>query len=679
MHRTKHSQQPRFGMIAVIALAAVAVIVAALLLGPFSKTSRYNRKYESAQRSYLSGNYEQAISAAESALKIRETEDAYLLLAESHMALNDTAGAENILRLADLKLDSAAIDDLLSRLSAGENPATVVEPTVEVGTIRIDGQEIRVDTRILSLAARDLTDITALSELTAPESITLSDNRISDLRPLAAKITLTYLHLSNNDISDVSPLSGLSALRSLYLDGNPIEDLTPLYSLRSLTTLSLREMELTKNQLSDLSAALPNCSIYYDEDAVVEELTLGGVTFKSDVTELELGGKGITDISVLAKCKRLTKLDLRDNKISNLDALSGLAQLDWLCLWNNEVEDVAALLPLSAMRYLDLDGNKVTNLAPLRSLENLEELWLSGNDPKNINALGELTQLKRLGLKSVELTEEDVEVLCRITSLRELAIEKNEIAAEWLDSLERALPECTITHDEPYFTFRVGETAYKSTETTAIVAPGAKLKTLAGLERFERLVTLTVNDNELFDLTPLAELEKLQNLTLGNLTGIGAGNRFTDLSPLSGLTGLRHLVLNNCGLTNVSALAPLTELTELYLSDNMIGDVSALSGMTKLNTLSLNYTGISDISALASLTSLTYLEIEGNQISDLTPLYGLQELKTLYLSHNAVSAEQVRALQQALPGCSIGTDLDLTIPEPEPEPEYAEPETPEIP
>ena len=653
-----------FGVIAGIAAAAVLIIVVALLLGPFSKTSRYERSYDGAQRLYLSGDYEGAARKAESALKIKETEEAYLLLAESHVAMHDETGAENILRLAETKFDSKAVRELLAQLQSGAGDGPV-EPAPEVGTVLIGDQEIRLDARIVSLSNRDISDLSPLAALTAPESFTLSDNRISDLSPLSELQTLTYLHLGNNEIRDLSPLRGLVALRSLYLDGNEIEDFSPLNSLRSLTTLSLRDMELTKTQLDDLRAALPGCSIYCDEESVVEELSLGGVDFKSDVTELDLGGKNLTDISVLAKCTKLTKLDLRDNKIRNLDALSGLAKLDWLCLWNNEVEDIAALLPLSELRYLDLDGNKVTNLAPLRSLENLEELWLSSNDPRNLNALSSLTQLRRLGLKSIELTEEDVEVLCQLTSLKELAIEKNEIAADWLDTLERSLPECTITHDEPYFVFTVGETEYKSTDTTAISAPGAKLQTLSGLEHFSKLITLTVNDNELFDLTPLAELDKLQNLTLGNLTGTGAGNRFTDLSPLSGLTGLRHLVLNRCGVMDISALAPLTELTELYLSDNALGDLSALGGMTKLNTLSLNYAGLSDISALSGLTSLTCLELEGNHITDLTPLYGLQNLTTLYISGNAVTTEQVRQLQAALPGCSIGTDLDLTIYEPD--------------
>ena len=111
--RAKKREGRRFGVIAVIALAAVAVIAVALLLGPFSKTSRYERKYESAQRLYLSGKYEQAALAAENALKLKETEDAYLLLAESHLAQHDTAGAENILRLAALKFDSEAIDEQL--------------------------------------------------------------------------------------------------------------------------------------------------------------------------------------------------------------------------------------------------------------------------------------------------------------------------------------------------------------------------------------------------------------------------------------------------------------------------------------------------------------------------------------------------------------------------------------
>ena len=85
--------------------------------------------------------------------------------------------------------------------------------------------------------------------VTVPESITLTDNRISDLRPFSELITLTYLQLGGNRITDLSPLSGLVALRSLYLDGNPIEDFTPLYSLRSLTTLSLRDVEMTRKQL----------------------------------------------------------------------------------------------------------------------------------------------------------------------------------------------------------------------------------------------------------------------------------------------------------------------------------------------------------------------------------------------------------------------------------------------
>ena len=46
---------------------------------------------------------------------------------------------------------------------------------------------------------------------------------------------------------------------------------------------------------------------------------------------------------------------------------------------------------------------------------------------------------------------------------------------------------------------------------------------------------------------------------------------------------------------------------------------------------------ISDISALAGLTNLTLLELCDNQISDISPLAGLTVLHDLVLSHNRIS------------------------------------------
>lgn len=657
MKKNYYDSDKRYTIVIVVASLLLLAILLYLFLGPMSKGRRYEKQIESAELHFLSGEYEDALKALENAVELKETEDAYLLMAEVYLAMGDTDRAENALRLASVKFDSAEIDKMLAELQ----PEDVEPQPEEIETVVIYGKEHRIDTKILDLSNRELTDLTPLTQLNALESLTLTGNKISDLQPLSSLTSLTYLHLGNNKITDLSPLTSLTALRSLYLDGNESPDLSVLETMKSLTTLSIRGMELTKDQLESLRSALPNCNVYCDEDSIVEEITLAGITFMSDITELDLRSLNISDISELAKCTQLTKLDLRDNEITNIDALSGLTELTWLCLWDNDIEDIAALLPLSKLSYLDLDDNGVTNLAPLKGLENMEELWLSDNDPQNINALTSMPKLRRLGLKDTMLTDEDIDILCQIQTLEELAIERNEISADSLDKLVAALPDCTITHDDPYYTFEVDGTVYKSTDTEILSISGKNLHSLEAISNFTALKSLNVSDNTLSDLSPLAGLVKLRTLDLGNVAG--GSNAYADLSPLSALTDLRSLSLPNSGVSDVSALGSLTALNELILSFNGITDISAAASMTQLQSLSLENNRITDISSLSGLHNLSYLGLTGNPIRDLSPLYGLSNLRELYISGCNVTAEQVRELQAALPKCTIGTDLDLTVPE----------------
>jgi internalin A len=61
----------------------------------------------------------------------------------------------------------------------------------------------------------------------------------------------------------------------------------------------------------------------------------------------------------------------------------------------------------------------------------------------------------------------------------------------------------------------------------------------------------------------------------------------------------------------------LSNLTDLYLSNNRITDISPLSALANLTQLSLNNNQIADISRLFSLANLTQLYLGDNQIADL--------------------------------------------------------------
>jgi internalin A len=632
--------------------AAVILVVAALLFRSCTKDSRFDGNYEAAQQSYLAGDYDKAIQSLEKAMDVDDRDACYLLLADIYAADGQLDKAIDILNLASYNRDSAAIAQKLEELKAQQGGTQPAGDTILVG-----GQEISTEATTLLLSDKGLTDISAVAQLKLLESVSLQNNAISDLSPLSGLTGLTFLNLSNNQITDVSALSGLTALRTLYLDGNAIADFAPLQKLSSLTTLSLKDVEITESQLEELETALPKCGIYTsgatDE---AEELTLGGETFMSDVTELNLDGKNITDISVLAKCTQLTKLDLRNNKITDLTPLMELQDLTWLCLWNNEVEDLRPLMGLTRLTYLDADGNKIRDITPLEFLPDLKEVFLSHNDLVTISPLKGLTGLTRLGLKDVGLEDADLDTLMGVKTLRELAVDENDgLSAEKLDALKETLKDCTVTHSEAYYSVKLGGKTFRS-NAESIDAQNAGVTGLAGLEKFTKLKNLHLSGNQITDISPLKDLKDLEVVEL-RLSNVPNATGISDISALSGHTRLRILDLMYNQLGSLQTLSSCTGLQELYLSYTGVSDISALSGLTGLTTLYLNNNKISDLSALSGLTGLKTLNLDGNSFTDITPLYSLAGLQQLSLNDVNLSVEQLAALREALPKCTIETNV----------------------
>ncbi|MBC1435568.1 hypothetical protein HB848_09470 [Listeria rocourtiae] len=85
------------------------------------------------------------------------------------------------------------------------------------------------------------------------------------------------------------------------------------------------------------------------------------------------------------------------------------------------------------------------------------------------------------------------------------------------------------------------------------------------------------------DLSYLAPLKKLRELSLGDVRGV------TDLSPLSGLTNLEYLFLwSNTGITDLSPLAQLTKLEQLELNKTSVTSIAPLRNLTRLKKLTID-------------------------------------------------------------------------------------------
>ncbi len=141
---------------------------------------------------------------------------------------------------------------------------------------------------------------------------------------------------------------------------------------------------------------------------------------------------------------------------------------------------------------------------------------------------------------------------------------------------------------------------------------------------YDQVVYVHLNDTQVSDLTPLANLKSLEWLHLGNTL-------VSDLTPLANLKSLQRLVLGNTQVSDLTPLANLKSLKWLVLWDTQVSDLTPLENLIGLERLDLSDTQVSDLTPLANLNSLEWLDLRGTPSRE----------------------EQITKLQQALPNCKI--------------------------
>ena len=149
----------------------------------------------------------------------------------------------------------------------------------------------------LDLTGNKLTDITCLSQLTHFNSLYLSFNNLTQLKPLEKHINLLALTLDENQLDDLAPLACMSKLNLLSLNSNRISDLRPIAKL-----IHLKYLYLGENQIGD--------------------------------------------IDHLKDLDNLIILDLSKNQLTNVKVLGGLTKLQSLNLFDNEGLELAEIQAL---------------------------------------------------------------------------------------------------------------------------------------------------------------------------------------------------------------------------------------------------------------------------------------------------------------------------------------------
>lgn len=544
------------------ALSAVFIILLAVVLRGVSDNKSFNNYMEQARTSYYANDFDSALTLLRKAAAIETTNECMAMTAQCYESQGNYDKALETLRKMDTSDEQVAswIDELEARRA-------VIR---ESNLVTVAGKQYKSDTTGLALDSMGLGNsvMDEVLQLYALNNLSLADNSISDISKLAQLGGLTTLNLSGNLIIDLSPLTELTGLRTLYLDNNPVADLTPLTKLTNLTTLSIKGISISETQRERLAAALPNCAIHSEATAEEEfqDISFGGVTFKTDVTELDLSGMGLQNISALSGCKNLQKLNLSGNTISDLSPLMDIPTLQWLDVSNNYVTDLRPLMGITSLRFLNVSGNYFSSTVPLGNMTGLTELHMSDTTVSDFSGLKKLKNLQILGMNSCGLTNEALIQLAGLTGLRSLQIENNlNLSGEAVDALKFSLPSCEIAHSE--LTYLVDIDGYSvSSDITAIDLSGLGISDISNFTKFTNPETVNLSNNNISNLYPLQDATNRMQIKSLNLSC----NSITDVTPLSVLYGLETLDVSYNMISSELPFIGLTNLRTLNITGTML-------------------------------------------------------------------------------------------------------------
>ena len=570
--RSGSSARTKIYFIILMALAA-GIFVFASVFRNIADSRAYDKYMQTAELSYSNADYDSALSSLRKAAAIDETEECLELMAECYENQGNYEKA-----LETLRLISTTNADTASKISSIEDKRQQ-EANADLVTIAGEGHRTSETSLVLDGKGLDNSALTEVAKLYSLDNLSLADNNFSDISALSSLGGLTTLNLNNNQISSITPLANLQNLRVLYLDNNPIADLSPLYYLTSLRTLSLKGMNISEKELEALSAALPDCTINgVTTRAETPLVAIGGQTFSTDVTEINLSGCNISDISALSQCSNLTSVDLSNNMISDISPLMDIPGLVTINISNNNITDMRPLMGLNSIKSINASGNNISTTVPIGAITTLTELKIADNPISNFSGLKKLKNLVTLDVSSTGLTDNDVKYFRYLSRITNLNIEDNDgLSSAGYTALSLLLPNCGISHSELTTALSMGGYPLSSSDTV-IDLSNCGISDISAVMSMTSLETVKLPNNAIYDIQSFQYTESWRTLTYLDL----GGNMITDISSLS------HL----------------TQLQTLNLSDNRISDFSPLYGLSNLRLLYIGGNGISEYALYLLETSL---------------------------------------------------------------------------
>ncbi|CAL6025237.1 Conserved_hypothetical protein [Hexamita inflata] len=301
------------------------------------------------------------------------------------------------------------------------------------------------------------------------------------------------------------------------------------------------------------------------------------------LTDLDLSGNAIRDVSELGALKNIIRLNLSSNDIYRIDSLKDLLKLQYLNLSNNKILFCEPLKDLS-ITDLQINQNLINDFIYILQMKNFKIQFIGEYAPHHEQTVtdfqyylgenfGTAEEARKLMKQQTQNNVKQLEILlyCDIlyrnqskSSGDEFVIENEEKltsieCTDWLNVRKLTVRKCNNLKFE-----RVPK------NITHLTANDCQLYHVNGIEQMKQLSTLNLNNNKLLFIKPVSALTNLQQFSAEQ-------NFITDFHNIKSLP--------NFNITFVSPQnTPNTQDLENYLrSMNSTTTVSQLQNQIQSN------------------------------------------------------------------------------------------------
>ena len=455
--------------------------------------------------------------------------------------------------------------------------------TIEIDTFLVFGADtLRIrETDTLETTIRDSIPINTdlvfniLQKIIDTRSLDLSGNlNIRSLKPLRKLTNLESLDISNTLIDDLFPIRNLIRIELLAASGTAITDIEPLvYSTR------LRNLDISSTRVGSVSA----------------------VSNMRDLERLDFSNTPVDSLFPVSSLSGMRDLRFENSGIDDLNALSGLSELELLNCSGTQVNSLEPARFLVRIERLYIERTGINDLSPLENLENLRILYADGSEIKSLKGLEDLPALRYIYCDGTDIEAAEAQRFM-LANEDVLVVYESETLGKWWQGLD---------------------TEWKKV--------------------FRSYISL--------DTVPTKE--QLHEITLIKSIDISGNDKIKDINPLSKLTTLVSLLMNDTEIFSLKPLQDLVDLETVSADNTPVEDLSPLSDLLNLRQLSLKNTLITTLEELDGLTNLSRVSIENTGVKDLLSLKTNQSLQKVYCDGTGVYQENVTELRALLPGCLI--------------------------